>query len=39
MRQIDNENLDAEVILEENKTAKLKDLLPYHTWYHKMIAT
>jgi cytidine deaminase len=36
MRQIDNENLEADVILEKNKTVKLKDLLPYYDWCHKI---
>jgi cytidine deaminase len=36
MRQIDSSNLETEVILEKDKTVKLKDLLPYHDWYHKI---
>lgn len=36
MRQIDSSNLETEVILEKDKTAKLKDLLPYYDWYHKI---
>jgi len=36
MRQIDNENLEADIILEKNKTVKLKDLLPYYDWCHKI---
>ena len=36
MRQIDNENLNTEVILEKDKTVKLKDLLPYYDWCHKI---
>ena len=36
MRQIDSENLETEVILEENKTVKLKDLLPYYDWCYKI---
>lgn len=36
MRQIDNDNLETDVILEKDKTAKLKDLLPFYDWCHKM---
>jgi cytidine deaminase len=32
IRQIDESNLDAEVILGTNKSAKLRELLPYHEW-------
>lgn len=34
--QIDKSNLETEVILEKNKTVKLKDLLPYYDWYCKI---
>jgi cytidine deaminase len=36
MRQIDNENLEADVILEQDRTVKLKDLLPYYNWCKKI---
>jgi hypothetical protein len=36
MRQIDDENLEADVILEKDRTVKLKDLLPYYDWCHKI---
>jgi cytidine deaminase len=36
MLQIDKDNLEAEVILEENKTVKLRDLLPDYNWCHKI---
>ena len=36
MRQIDNDNLETEVILEKDKSVKLKDLLPYYDWCHKI---
>jgi cytidine deaminase len=32
MRQIDEDNLDAEVILGRDKVVKLKELLPYNEW-------
>jgi cytidine deaminase len=32
MRDIEESNLDAQVILGEEKTEKLRDLLPYHEW-------
>jgi cytidine deaminase len=32
VRQIDEDNLEAEVILGRNKVVKLKELLPYHEW-------
>jgi cytidine deaminase len=32
MRQIDEKNLQAEVILGRNKSEKLATLLPYHEW-------
>jgi cytidine deaminase len=35
MRQIDGENLEADVVLRKDKTMKLKDLLPYHDWSHQ----
>src|SRR3989344_843142 len=36
MRQIDKANLETEVILAENKTIPLKELLPYHDWFEKI---
>jgi cytidine deaminase len=36
MHQIDKDNLNTKVILNTNKTVKLKDLLPYPNWYHKI---
>lgn len=36
MRQIDNENLETDVILERDRTVKLKDLIPYYDWCHKI---
>lgn len=35
MHQIDKGNLETEVILEKDKTVKLKELLPYHDWFNK----
>jgi len=35
IRQIDPANLETDVILDVDKTAKLADLLPYHSWFHK----
>jgi cytidine deaminase len=32
MRNVDEENLEAEVILGRRKTAKLKELIPFHEW-------
>jgi cytidine deaminase len=36
MRQIDDENLETDVILEKDRTVKLKDLLPYYNWCKKV---
>jgi cytidine deaminase len=36
MRQIDSRNLEAEVILEKDRTVKLKDLLPDYDWRCKI---
>lgn len=36
MRQINEENLETDVILDENKAVKLKELLPYYNWFHKI---
>jgi cytidine deaminase len=32
IRQIDGANLEAEVVLGEDKALKLRELLPYHEW-------
>jgi cytidine deaminase len=34
--QIDENNLNTSVILAEDKTAVLKELLPYYNWFHKI---
>ena len=36
MRQIHPDNLETEVILDRDKTAKLAELLPYYDWFHKI---
>jgi cytidine deaminase len=36
MYQTNKENLDTDVILDRNKVVKLKDLLPYYDWFHKV---
>ena len=36
LRQIDETNLETEVILDVDKTAKLTELLPYHDWWQKI---
>lgn len=36
MRQIAEENLEAEVVLDKEKQVKLKELLTYYDWFHKM---
>ncbi len=36
MRQIDDENLDTDVIMENDRTVKLRDLLPYYNWCSKI---
>ncbi len=35
MRQIDPSNLETEVVLDVDKSVKLADILPYHSWFHK----
>lgn len=35
MRQIDEANLEADIILDSDKVVKLKELLPFHAWFHK----
>jgi cytidine deaminase len=36
MRQINKENLETDVILAKDKVVKLKELLPYYDWCHKI---
>tara|TARA_Y100000310_G_C20702985_1_gene831822 strand:- start:8607 stop:9014 length:408 start_codon:yes stop_codon:yes gene_type:complete len=33
MKEFDEKNLDTEVILDKNKTVKVRKLLPYHDWW------
>ncbi|MBN2147771.1 MAG: hypothetical protein JW726_10300 [Anaerolineales bacterium] len=35
IRQIDEGNLETEVILDRDKTARLVELIPYHDWFQK----
>ena len=35
MREIDESNLDADVILDKDKVVKLKELLPYYDWWKR----
>jgi cytidine deaminase len=35
MLELDRENLNAEIILDHDKTFTLEELLPYHTWWKK----
>ena len=35
IRQMHPDNIRAEVVLDVNKSAPLKELLPYHDWLHK----
>lgn len=37
LRMLSQTNLDADVILGPGRTAKLKDLLPYHGWYAEKV--
>ena len=37
LRQIDEDNLDADVILGRGKVSKLKDLLPHHEWAEPLV--
>jgi cytidine deaminase len=39
IRQIHNDNVDTEVILDTDRTARLAELLPYHDWFHKIQQT
>ncbi len=36
MRQIHEDNIEADVILDHDKVLKLAGLLPYHDWFHKV---
>lgn len=36
MRQTNAANLEAEVILDKDKTVRLKELLPYYDWWQKI---
>lgn len=36
MRQINEDNLETEVLLDRDKAIKLKELLPYYNWSHKL---
>ncbi len=36
LRQIDEQNLETEVILDTDKVIRLAELLPYHDWFHKI---
>ena len=36
MYQTNKENLDTDVLLGRDKVVKLKDLLPYYDWFHKV---
>ena len=38
MRQIHQDNLDTDVILDRDKVLKLAELLPYYDWFHKLRA-
>ena len=35
MREVDEDNLDTEIILDVNKTVQLRDLLPFYDWWKK----
>ena len=36
MRQVDEKNLNAEVILDKDKSVRLRELLPYYDWWQKV---
>jgi cytidine deaminase len=36
IHQIDAANLGTEVILDVDKVARLSELLPYHSWFHRV---
>jgi cytidine deaminase len=35
MKEMDEENLHTEVILDRDKTVRLEELLPYHDWWKR----
>ncbi len=35
MREVDEDNLETEVVLDAAKSVKLKDLLPYYDWWKR----
>ena len=35
--ETDQKNLDAEIILDKNKTVQLKELLPFYNWWKKQV--
>lgn len=37
MKETDPDNLETGVVLDKNKTVKLKELLPYYDWWQKVI--
>ncbi len=36
MRQVDPSNLETEVVMDSDKSLKLRELLPYHDWFQKI---
>jgi len=36
MKETDEANLETEIVLDEEKIVKLKELLPYHDWWQKV---
>jgi len=36
MRQTNKENLEADILLGKDRAVKLKELLPYNDWFHKL---
>lgn len=36
IRQIHEDNVETEVILDSDKAVRLVELLPYHDWFHKI---
>ena len=37
MKETNLKNLETEVVLDKDKTVKLKELLPYNDWWQKMV--
>ncbi len=37
IREVNEENLETEVVLDRDKVVKLKDLLPYYDWWQKVM--